>query len=129
MDKIILFILFLAFGCLCYFLYINGYMITNMKRAIMYVESQRGKHASFDSCTGFTRRVVKFKESRRYHVSFSSELRKGEVSVELLDAKKQQIMHLTRTQQSVDIDIDKTKRYYLVVRFKSATGKYDLHWN
>lgn len=129
MDKIILFILFLAFGCLCYFLYINGYMITNMKRAIMYVESQRGKHASFDSCTGFTRRVVKFKESRRYHVSFSSELRKGEVSVELLDAKKQQIMHLTRTQQSVDIDIDKTKRYYLVVRFKSATGKYDLHWD
>ena len=97
MDKIILFIFFLAFGCLCYFLYINGYMITNMKGAIMYVESQRGKHASFDSCTGYTRRVARVKESRRYQVSFSSELRKGEVSVELLDAKKQQIMHLTRT--------------------------------
>ena len=129
MDKIILFVLFAAFGCLCYFLYINGYMITNMKGAIMYMESQRGKHASFDSCTGYTKRVARFKESKRYHVSFSSELRKGEVSVELLDAKKQQIMHLTGTQQSIEIDIDKTKRYYLVVRFKSATGKYDLHWD
>ena len=127
MGKMVL--LFLALGCVFYLLYINGYMITNMKRAIMYIESQRGKHASFDSCTGFTRRVTRFKESRRYHVSFSSELRKGEVSVELLDAKKQQIMHLTGTQQSVEIDINKTKRYYLVVHFKSATGKYDLHWD
>ena len=127
MGKMVL--LFLALGCVFYLLYINGYMITNMKRAIMYIESQRGKHASFDSCTGFTRRVVKFKESRRYHVSFSSELRKGEVSVELLDKDKNQIMCLTGIQQNVEIDIDKSKRYYLVVRFKSATGKYDLHWD
>lgn len=122
-------LMLLVFCFIMYLLYINGIAITNMKGAIMYVESFKGKRASFDSCTGYTRRVVKFKDSRLYHFTFTSELRKGDVSAELLNADKQQILCLNRTHQSDRIEIDKTKRYYLVFRFRSATGNYYLDWD
>lgn len=127
MSKTVL--LLLALGCVLYLLYINGYLVTNMKKAVMYIETRRGTHATFSACTGYTKRMVRFKESRPYHFTLSSELTKGELSVELLHSKKHQIMFLNGNQRNADLAIDKNKRYYLVVRFHSATGNYDLHWN
>lgn len=73
--------------------------------------------------------MIKCKEIRLYHFTFTSELTKGGVSVKLFNADRQQVMCLTEAQRIADLKIDKTKRYYLVVRFRSATGKYDIHWD
>ena len=127
MSKTVL--LLLALGCVLYLLYINGYLVTNRKKAVMYIETRRGTHATFSACTGYTKRMVRFKESRLYHFTLSSELTKGKLSVELLHSEKHQIMCLNENQRNADLAIDKNKRYYLVVRFHSATGNYALHWN
>lgn len=127
MGKTIL--LFLVLGCILYLLYRNGYLITNMKKAVMFVGTRRGNQATFSSCSGYMKRMVRFKENKPYHFSLSSELTKGEMSVELLDSKKQQIMCLNENQRSADIVIDKKKQYYLVFRFRAATGNYDLRWD
>ena len=52
---------------LFYFLWVNGYMILNAKRALLFVVSLRGKNkceVSFSSCSGYVKKVIKFNESR-----------------------------------------------------------------
>ena len=68
MDKIITPIaLLVIMGIAFYFLYINGYLVTNAKRAVMYIGSLGGRKATFTSCTGYTKRVIKFRESGSVH--------------------------------------------------------------
>ena len=62
MVKII--ILFCMIGILSYLLYINGYMVVASKRALMFLSSKRGRKAMFSSCTGYIKRVIKFKNSK-----------------------------------------------------------------
>ena len=111
-----------------YLLYENGYAVTQMKRAVMYVESAKGRKASFSACSGYTRRIVKFAESRNYHFTFAPELNKGEMSAELLNSKKEKLLTLDGSKPSADIYLENGVRYYLVYRFKSASGKYELNW-
>ena len=129
MEKIIApTILLIIMGIGFYFLYINGYLVTNAKRAVMYIGSLGGRKASFSSCTGYTKRVIKFKESGSVHFNLALEISKGEVTMELLDTNKQCILQLSNTQPSSVIQIDAKKRYFLVFRFKSASGSYLLTW-
>ena len=114
-------------GILSYLLYINGYMVVASKRAFMFLGSKRGKKAMFSSCTGYIKRVIKFKESKVYHVNFGLELEKGEVALELLDEKKQIILSLNGNDTS-EIEVESRKRYYMILRFKSATGNYEVTW-
>lgn len=114
-------------GILSYFLYINGYMVVASKCAFMFLGSKRGKKAMFSSCTGYIKRVVKFKESKIYHVDFNVELEKGEVTLELLDKKKQLIVSLNGNESS-KIEVESGERYYMILRFKSATGSYEVSW-
>lgn len=88
----------------------------------MYVESMKGKRASYSSCTGYTRRIIKFKESKIYHFVFTQELTNGEVSEELLDSNKQCILCLNDNAPSASVDLNHKIRYYQVFRFKPATG-------
>lgn len=111
-----------------YFLYSNGYMVTQMKRAIMYVESHKGRSATFSSCTGFTRRIVRFRESRSYHFTFRAALTQGAVSAELLDSAKQLIQGFDVSASDCDIALERKTRYYLVFRFAKASGKYEFDW-
>lgn len=120
-------ILLCLIGILTYLLYINGYMIVTSKRAFMFLGSKRGKKAMFSSCTGYIKRVVKFKESKMYHVDFNVELEKGEVTLEFLDAKKQLILSLNGSDIS-QIKVENRQRYYMVLRFKTATGSYEVSW-
>ena len=122
-------IIILALCALFYILYINGYMVFNNKKAFVYVGSNKGKSARFSSCNGYIKRVIKFKESKTYHFEFHPEMEKGEVSIELLDHNKSKVLHLTHESNLADIPIYENCRYYLVYRFKSATGKFDLDWN
>ena len=103
-------------------LYINGCMIVNAKRAVMYIGSKN--KAEFISCTGYIKRVIRFKTSKNYQFSFLSELSSGDVAVELLDDKKKQIMYLDNQIKKTELNINARKRYYLVFHFKQATGKY-----
>ncbi len=108
------------------FLYNMGYMVINNKSAVSYVGSMKGTGATFTSCNGYIKRIVRFKEDKNITFFLHAELTKGDISVELLDSAKQKIMCLTRSDPSAVIDVAKNKRYYLVVNFKSATGRYSL---
>ena len=60
-------IVFISMLVLFYFLWVNGYMILNAKRALLFVVSLRGKNkcaVSFSSCSGYVKKVIKFNESR-----------------------------------------------------------------
>ena len=114
-------------GILSYLLYINGYMVVASKRAFMFLGSKRGKKAMFSSCTGYVKRVIKFKESKVYPVDFKLELEKGEVTLEILDAKKQSVLTLNDSQIS-EIEVVSGQRYYMVLRFRSASGSYEVTW-
>lgn len=111
-----------------YILYINGYLVIQSKRAIMFVGSGRGKKARFSGCTGYIKRVVKFEENREYYFSLSTELSKGEVSVELLDRNGKSVLPLDCSKGTGYIMAEARRRYDLVIRFQSASGKYELDW-
>ena len=113
---------------LFYVLYINGYMIMQSKRALMYVGTDRSKKASFTSCSGYTKRVVKFEEDRSYHFELKLELVKGDVMVEILDSGKQCLLSLGQNTTEGSITAEKGTRYYMVVRFRAASGNYTVDW-
>ena len=102
-------------------------MVVASKRAFMFLGSKRGKKAMFSSCTGYIKRVVKFKENKLYHVDFRLELEKGGVMLELLDARKQVILSLNGS-EGAKIEVKSGERYYMILRFKSATGSYEVSW-
>lgn len=110
-----------------YILYINGYMIINAKKATLFLGKERGKYARFASCSGYMKRVIRFKESREYEFCFETELEKGEVSIELWDNKQEKVLFLTN-QGSQTVMLESKKRYYLILRFVSATGSYRVDW-
>ena len=127
MGKTILLLLFI--GIVFYLLYINGFLTVRSKRAILYIGSLKGNSARFSSCTGYSKRVIRFKDSRTYCVFFDCELSKGDVSVEILNSAKQTVVCLNCNTPYGRIDAEKGKRYYLLIRFQSATGRYTLSWN
>lgn len=118
-------------GILFYILYISGYLVINAKKAVMFEGTIRGKSsckASFTSCDGTLKRIIRFKESKIYHFELISQLSKGELLVEILDSAKQPILRLDGDNQSADINVNAKQRYYMVFIFRAATGKYELSW-
>ena len=108
-------------------LYSNGYMVLGSKRAVSFVGSDRGRRASFTSCTGSIKRVIRFSESRTLHAVFSLTLAKGSVSAELLDDRKQPLLQLDSSCPTGSVFVEKGRRYWLIFHFQSATGDYTLH--
>jgi len=121
-------ILLLIIGIAFYLLYINGFLTAQSKRAVLYIGSLKGNSAKFSSCTGYTKRVIRFRDSRTYCVVFESVLTGGNVSVEILNSAKQTVTCLNSNTPNDNINVEKGKRYYLVVHFQSATGSYTLSW-
>ena len=121
--------LWLVLGAGFYLLYSNGYLAMASKRAVMYVGSKRGKAAKFSSCSGYTKRIIKVQETKQYQFSFDCNLTAGTVLVEVLDASKKMILTLDETHRCADVDLEKGKRYDLIVRFEAASGDYVIDWN
>ena len=121
-------LILLTFLMLCgfYFLYSQGYMVLKSISAVTFIGLKKGTGASFSSCTGFIKRVIRFKEDGTYTFTLDAELSKGTVSVELEDSAKQKTMQLDSSHGSAAVTVEKKKRYYLIVRFHSATGRYTL---
>lgn len=124
MIKAILLAILLA--SLFVFLYNQGYMVINSKSAVSFIGSTRGNSARFTSCSGYIKRIVRFKADGTYTFILDAELSKGDMSVELLDSARHKIMQLDCANQSASIAVEKRKKYYLVINFKSATGRYAL---
>ena len=120
-------LIIVAMAAVFYILYINGYMIMNAKKAILFFGKERGKYARFTSCSGYMKRVIRFKESREFEFSFETELEKGEVSVELWNGNQEKVLVLSNQGKQV-ISVDNKKRYFLILRFVSATGSYHVDW-
>lgn len=113
---------------LCWLLYESGYGVVSSKRAIIFVCTKRGKKASFTSCTGCIKRIIRFREDALINVSFTCELTKGDVTVELFDRTKQQLLRLDSTTPYGSVTVKRNQRCILVVRFRGATGEYLLDW-
>ena len=95
---------------------------------LLYIGSGRGKRVRFLGCNGYIKRVVKFKENRKYYFTLSTELSKGEVSVELLDRSGISVLCLDSGVGEGSITPEAKRRYDLVIRFQSASGSYELDW-
>ena len=108
------------------FLYRRGYMVIKSYSAISFIGSSKGTGAAFTSCNGYLKRIIRFKEGGTYRYFLDAELSKGDMSVELLNAGKQSIMKLDRLNNHASITVERKKKYYLVVNFKAATGRYSL---
>ena len=121
--------LWLVLGVALYMLYSNGHLAMASKRAVMYVGSKRGKAAKFSSCSGYTKRIIKVQETKQYRFSLDCNLTAGTILVEVLDASKKPILSLDETHRCAAVDLEKGKRYNLIVRFKAASGDYVLDWN
>ena len=121
--------LWLVLGAGFYLLYSNGYLAMASKRAVMYVGSKRGKAAKFSSCSGYTKRIIRVQETKQYRFSLDCNLTAGTILVEVFGASKKPILTLDETHRCAAVDLEKGKRYELIVRFKSASGDYVLDWN
>ena len=117
-----------ALAGLFYILYIHGYLIINSKRALLFFGKNRGKYARFASCSGFMKRVIRFKESGEYQFVFETELEKGEVSIELWNNNQEKVLLMTNQGNQI-ITVQSKKRDYLILRFESATANYNRDWN
>ena len=114
-----------------YVLYISGYVVFGSKSAKAFVGKNRGTNAywtQFVDCSGELKKVARFRKSREYTFRLEAGLSYGTVAVELLDKEKNVILRLTPEQQSGTIEVDKKQRYYMVYKFESATGAYELTW-
>ena len=108
------------------FLYNQGYMVLKSISAVTFIGATKGNGAKFTSCSGVLKRIVRFKADGTYTFVLDAELSKGNMSVELMDAAKQSIMQLNGSNRSASVTVEKQKKYYLIVNFKSATGRYAL---
>lgn len=119
-------LLLLIMAVVFWILYDRGYMVLNSKTAAFYVGSKRGTSARFTTCSGSVKRIVRFREDGVSTFVLDLELSKGEVSVELYDSDKQQVLQLDSAKRSASVSLERGKKYTLVVKFKSATGRYAL---
>ncbi len=127
MIKIIIFFILIA-ALICFF-YMNGWIPITVKSAVMFIGGKSGKKAVFSSCNGYMKRIIKLKEECVYHFELTPKLSSGNMSVELLDNRKQVLMRVTELQRETDFKAGKGKRYTLMIHFKNATGEYELEWN
>ena len=112
-----------------YLLYQNGWMILSSKTAASFVGSRGAKAASFSRCSGSVKRIVRFPEDRVYTISLNAALTGGTMTASLLDPDKNEMFCLGGDRTSATVTLEKQKRYTLILRFHSATGRYDLQWD
>lgn len=108
------------------FLYSQGYMVSRAIHAATFIGARKGNIARFTACSGYMKRVIKFQADGTYSFVLDAELSKGDMSVELLDSAKQKILQLNCSNRRDSVAVEKKKRYYLVITFRSATGRYAL---
>ncbi len=116
---------------LVYILYINGFGFFSYKSALMFIQyySRRKQQITsrFKSCNGYTKKVIKFKESKYYTFDLNSNIEMGHFTTCLMN-KDEEILSLDQYSTPKDIFIDKNIKYTICFKFKGATGKFTLKW-
>lgn len=118
------------FIVLFYYLYINGHMDINCKSATIFIgQKYKNKRiTSVNSCNGYIKFVLKFKESRTYSFENEIQLIQGAINIEILDKNKNVILSVNNENTTKTLMIDKSKRYYMKINYVRATGKHVLRW-
>lgn len=115
-----------------YFLYTNGYLPVQSKRALVFAGSMgaggRQCYAGFTACTGYIRRVLKFRDTGEVRFLFTGRISKGSVDIFVLDRDKKPLLILNPSCPTGTLRAEKGARYYLMVRFDGADGDYQLEW-
>lgn len=113
-----------------YLLYSRGIVVTKSIVALFFAfrTGKGGDRAKLNSCTGWVRHMVRFRESRIYTFVLNSRLTRGEAAVSLLDRNKRELLRLDRQLTVGSAELDRKSKYYLCWDFKSATGTCALHW-
>ncbi len=119
-------LLFVGIGVVCALLYNQGYLVLQSKSAVSFVGAKRGTSARFTGCSGYIKRIVRFKAEGTYTFVLDAELSKGDMSVELLDPAKHTLMRLDPANPSASVTVEHKKKYVMILRFASATGRYTL---
>lgn len=113
-------------------LYYGGVLTLQQKRALVFIGTGSFKKrcigASFTGCTGFTRRVLRVKESRSYGFFLSGHIQEGSVCA-TLQASGTPLATLTAGSPTATVFLEKGKCYRLEVRFQNASGDYQLEWD
>ena len=128
---ITLIILAVIMAAVYWLLYSQGYLTLNMKSAITFTGSIKGRDgcsARFTSCDGHIKRVLRFPSDRTYLFTLDTKLTKGTLSVYLMDAKKEKLLVLSPTVASAAVNVEAGKKYVLVFDFDNTSGSYDLKW-
>lgn len=81
-----------------YLLYCRGIAVTKRITAVLFVfrTGKNGDRASLNSCTGWVRRVGRFRASGIYTFTLDCQLSKGDAAVSLLDKDKRELLRLDR---------------------------------
>ena len=119
----------LVMGIAMYLLYRNGWMVLSSKSAVTFIGGNRGKSATFSKCSGSIKRILRCTEDREYRFFLDAALTKGDMSVSLVGPDKRELLRLTQSMPQASVTLEKGTRYTLVLRFRSATGRYALQWN
>ena len=119
----------LVMGIVMYLLYRSGWMVLSSKSAVTFVGSNRGKSATFSGCSGSIKWIIRCSEDREYRFFLDAALTKGNMSVSLMGPDKRELLRLTDSMPQGAVILEKGTRYTLVLRFRSATGRYALQWN
>jgi len=113
--------------------YEMGWGVIQSKRALTFIGSmgfgRNRLRVTFSRCTGYVKRVVRFRKEQEYTFSFTPALTKGRVWAELLGPDKSLLFELSEDRPSATLSPQKGKRYLLIVRFDHADGSFTLNWN
>ena len=116
---------------LIYVLWINGYLVKSSKTAVLFLGSYRPRNRckfKFISCNGYIKKVIKIRESRNYIFTFNSNITNGNVTTEIQDVNKRVLLQVDKDNPEATVKLEKTNRYYLVLRFEKADGEFELAW-
>ena len=122
----------IALAVLMAALYYTGRLTLQTKRAMAYIGTgsfqKRCVGASFTSCSGHIRRIIRVKESRSYSFRLSGHIQQGDVCA-VLQKDGGPLLHLTMENPTATVFLEKGKLYRLELRFRCASGDYQLEWD
>ena len=107
----------------------RGLLPLQAKASVFYKGTRRGRSARFISCSGFTRRRLRFRASGAYRFVFRAAISSGRVSAQILDRNRNVLLTLSPAAPKGTLLIDERARYLLAIRFERASGSYDLDWD
>lgn len=123
--------LFIFFAVIFYILYINGFAVIKSVTCIKCL-APIGKYNSKVSvlkCDGYIKRIIKFKESRKYHFNFNCNISNGYISAKVENKFGESLLELDSNNRNDTLDVKSFERYYLILSFKKADGDVEIKWS